>query len=140
MSDDKPVRGSCLCGAVRFQIQLPAVWFQYCHCSRCRKKTGSAHSSHLLIRPEQIAWLAGEDLVGRFELPEAKSYSSCWCTRCGSALPWTTQNGRWVVVPAGPLDDDPGITPQQNVHVASGAPWYRHVSDLPAYDENPPRG
>lgn len=36
------VRGSCLCGDVRFEVRMPAAWFQCCHCSRCRKKTGSA--------------------------------------------------------------------------------------------------
>ncbi len=133
------VRGSCLCGQVRFEVGMPASWFQYCHCSRCRKKTGSAHSSHLLVRPDQVTWTAGEDLVARFELPEAKSFSSCWCTRCGSALPWTTRNGRWVVVPAGALDDDPGIVPERSIYVGSAAPWYRPVPDLPSFEEVPPR-
>lgn len=140
MSDAKTVRGSCLCGAVRFEVRLPAVWFQYCHCSRCRKKTGSAHAANLLVAPDQITFNQGQELVGRFELPEATAFASCWCTRCGAVLPWTTRNGRWVVVPAGSLDDDPGITPQHSIHLASGAPWYRHVSDLPQYDEYPPRG
>jgi hypothetical protein len=137
MSD--AVHGSCLCGGVRFEVRMPAMWFQYCHCSRCRKKTGSAHSAHLLVKPEQVAWHAGADLVGRFELPDAKAYSSCWCTRCGSALPWTTRNGRWVVVPAGVLDDDPGIVPERSIYVGSAAPWYRHPAEIPSFEEVPPR-
>jgi len=133
------ITGSCLCGAVRFQLTPPYTWFQYCHCSRCRKRTGSAHTANILMSADQIEWLSGEELLGRYELPEAKSFSTCWCTRCGSALPWLTKNGRWVVVPAGSLDVDPGARPERNIYFDSRAPWYSHAAELPTFAEIPPR-
>jgi len=136
MSDE--IGGSCLCGAVRYRIRPPFSWFQYCYCSRCRKVSGSAHSSHLLLAIEQLSWTAGEEQLGRYELPGAKAFTTCFCRTCGSTLPWTTQNGRWVLVPAGTLDDDPGERPQRNIHWASRAPWYRVCSDLPAFESIPP--
>ena len=137
--EGQTVDGSCLCGAVRYRISPPFTWFQYCHCSRCRKNTGSAHNANILIKEDHLQWLAGEELRGRYQVPEAKSYSTCWCTLCGSALPWTTKNGEWVLVPAGGLDEDPGVRPERNIFVASKAPWYEHAAELPTFDTVPGR-
>ena len=135
--DDTTIAGSCLCGAVEYQLIAPFVWFQYCHCSRCRKRSGTAHAANILIRPGQLKWNSGEELLSRYELPEAKSFASCFCSRCGSPLPWVTKNGKWVIVPAGSLDEDPGCRPERSIHWASKAPWYCHVNDLPTFSELP---
>ena len=135
----RAVEGSCLCGQVRYRVRPPYTWFQYCQCSRCRKRTGSAHSANILIAAEQIEWLAGDDSLSSYQLPEANSYATCWCTNCGSALPWTTKNGKWVLVPAGGLDGDPGIRPERKIFVASGAPWCESAATLPAFDTIPAR-
>ena len=62
------ITGSCLCRAVRYRFEGPIHVFQYCHCSRCRKFTGSAYASNIILDPEQFTWLGGEESVGRFEL------------------------------------------------------------------------
>jgi hypothetical protein len=54
-----------------------------------------------------------------------------------SSLPWLTQCGKAVVVPAGALDDDPQIRPMQNIYCASRALWYREPAELPSHDELP---
>ena len=131
--------GSCLCGAVSYRFHGPEQVFQYCHCSRCRKFTGAAHSANLIVDPKNFEWLAGENFVGRYEHPEAKHFATCFCKRCGSSLPWLSQSGVSVVIPAGTLDDDPGIRPKHNIYYASRAPWREEVGALPQYDELPPR-
>jgi len=135
----QPIKGSCLCQAVKYQFHGPAYAFQYCHCSRCRKFTGSAHGSNIIIDPKNFEWLSGEDTVGRFEHPDAKHFATCFCRNCGSSLPWMSQSGISVVIPAGTLDQDPGIKPTQNIFWKSRAPWREEVSALPHYDELPPR-
>ena len=135
----KTTTGSCLCGGVHYRYQGPEYVFQYCHCSRCRKFTGSAHASNIIVKPDHFEWLDGEDQVGRFEHPDAKHYATCFCRRCGSSLPWMSQTGVSVVIPAGSLDHDPGIRPTQNIHWQDRAPWREEVGDLPQYDELPPR-
>ena len=137
MSDT--IRGSCLCGAVKYAFRGPEYAFQYCHCSRCRKATGSAHSAAILVRPENFEWTDGEDSVAYYPLPGARDYATGFCRRCGSSLPWKSQTGRSVVVPAGTLDDDPGIRPTQNIYWASRAPWHLDDGELPHHDELPPR-
>ena len=135
----KSVKGSCLCGGVSYQFHGPEYVFQYCHCSRCQKFTGSAHASNILVAPEQFEWLAGAELVGRFEHPQAKHFATCFCKRCGSSLPWKAQSGRVVVIPAGTLDEDPQIRPSQNIFWGSRAIWCESVEALPQHDELQPR-
>ncbi len=136
---DQPLTGSCLCQGVAYEVRGHLGIFQYCHCSRCRKFTGSAFSANLLVSPDDFGWLRGEALVGRYALPEAKHFATAFCTRCGSSLPWLAQTGRTVIVPAGTLDSDPLIRPTQRLYCASRALWYREPSELASYDEMPPR-
>ena len=133
------IKGSCLCGKVSYRFHGPEYAFQYCHCSRCRKFTGSAHSAHILVDPKNFEWLSGEDLVGRYEQPEAKHFATSFCKNCGSSLPWLAQSGRSVMITAGTLDDDPEIKPTQNIYWGSRPPWREAVEDLPLHDELPPR-
>ncbi len=66
------MKGSCVCGKVTYEITPPFKTFQYCHCSRCRKFTGSAQASNLFVPPSQFQWLQGNEHVGRYEHPDAK--------------------------------------------------------------------
>ena len=78
------VRGSCLCKAVQYEVELPFERFLYCHCSRCRKATGSPHAANGFVKPEAFRWLAGKELVKRYDLPEAKRFALQFCTHCGA--------------------------------------------------------
>jgi hypothetical protein len=133
------IAGACVCGAVTFTITPPFLAFQYCHCSRCRKASGSAHAANLFVRTAQLAWQSGESLVRRYDLPEAKYWSHCFCDTCGSAVPWLSRTGKAYIVPAGTLDDDPGMRPTRNIHFGSRAPWFVHASELETHDAEPPR-
>ncbi|MET0066962.1 MAG: GFA family protein [Candidatus Thiodiazotropha sp.] len=139
MADNQEVTGSCLFSAVGYAISGHQGVFQYCHCSRCRKTGGGAFSANLIVAPEQFRWLRGEASVGRYELASAKHFATGFCKVCGSSLPWLTQSGRAVVIPAGSLDEDPGIRPTQNVLFASRAIWHTDPACLPSYDALPRR-
>jgi len=129
--------GSCLCGKVQYEITGDPKVFQYCHCSRCRKFTGSVHAANIIVAPEQFKWLSGEDSVGRYEPGEAKHFATSFCKNCGSSLPWLGKSKKAVVVPAGTLDTDPEIKPIHNIFWESKAPWFTDVSVLVKYDELP---
>jgi hypothetical protein len=130
-------KGSCLCGEVAYEIAGNMGIFQYCHCSRCRKFTGTAFGANLFVAPDQFKWVRGEECVGTYALPNAKHFATAFCRKCGSSLPWKSQTGRVVIVPAGTLDGDPGITPSQNIFYASRACWFRNPDELPKHDELP---
>ena len=90
------ITGSCLCREVNYAVRGNLGIFQYCHCSRCRKFTGSAFGANLLVRPDDFSWTRGEALVGRYELPEAKYFATSFCKNCGSSLPWREP---WMKIP-----------------------------------------
>jgi len=129
--------GSCLCGEVHYEITGSLGVFQYCHCSRCRKFTGSAHAANIIVAPDQFKWLKGEELLGRFEVSNARHFATSFCKQCGSSLPWKAQSGKAVIIPAGTLDDDPDIRPYQNIFYDSKADWYENASELIKYEELP---
>ena len=126
--------GSCLCGAVVYEYDDPVARFCYCHCPRCRKATGSAHASNLFVEPRQFRWITGEEHVKRYDLPEAKSFATCFCMHCGSPLPHATRSGEKMVIPAGSLDDDPGIAPEYGIWWSARAPWYLAPSEVPEHE------
>ncbi len=131
------VQGGCLCGAVAYEITGNIGIFQYCHCSRCRKFTGSAFASNLFVSPEQFAWLRGQEQVGSYALPNTKYFATAFCKQCGSSLPWRPQAGKIIVVPAGTLEGHPGIEPDKNIFYASKACWFRNPGELAMFDGLP---
>lgn len=114
--------GSCLCGAVRFEIDGDFERFYLCHCRHCQKDTGSAHAANLFSSSARLIWQQGEQQVTTFQLP-ATRHSKSFCGRCGSALPGYQMEGRLLVVPAGSLDQAIDITVDAHVFTDSRAHW-----------------
>jgi len=131
------VKGSCLCRSVTFEIQGPPSAFRYCHCSRCRKATGSAHAANIFVPEGQFKWLSGETLINHFKVPDAKTYTVYFCTRCGSRVPHRNTERKEFLVPAGLLDGDPEARPQHSIFWDSKAPWFVETPTLPKFPERP---
>ena len=129
------LRGSCLCGAVRYEAAGEPRRFFHCHCSRCRKASGTGHASNLLIKPGAIKWSKGEDLIKAYKIPEAKRFTRCFCSVCGSAVPRYVKETDFIVIPAGSLDSDPTIHPQARIFWDSRASWSCGGDDLPVHSE-----
>ncbi|MEP3124049.1 MAG: GFA family protein [Nisaea sp.] len=81
--DKKPTTGQCLCGAVKFRISGEFESFFLCHCSRCRKDSGSAHSANLFSSTAKLIWVSGEAKIKTFRLPGSRHMKS-FCYDCGS--------------------------------------------------------
>ncbi len=132
------LEGSCLCGAVKYRVSGAVERFYHCHCSRCRKATGTGHASNLLVSPESsLTWLAGEELLSRYKVPEAKRFYNCFCSRCGGPVPRTVPELDAVLVPAGSLDSEPPVLPQGRIFQDSRAQWSCAGDGLPVYAEYP---
>ncbi len=128
-------RGSCLCGAVSFELdEEHAQVINNCHCSRCRKGSGAAFGSFLQIDLEHFHWLSGREHIRTFS--PVPGNPRPFCTLCGSRLPIVMEEYQHVAVPAGLLDDDPGIRPALHIWVGSKAPWFDICDDLPQFTED----
>lgn len=136
---DHDPEGTCLCGAVRYQLTGPILTFQYCHCSRCRKFTGSGHAANLFVRPNHLEWVTGEEQRGTYVLDAEPPFPTSFCKTCGSSLPSMSSTGKFWVVPAGTLTADPEVRPERNIFWESRAPWFVGTDTLPRHDELPPR-
>ena len=131
------VNGGCLCGRVRFRVSGPFDEFHLCHCSQCRRSTGSAHAANIFTRPDRIEWLAGEDMVTRYLPDQPGVISKAFCSHCGSLVPYTSlQSGR-LIIPAGSLESDPGIRPDDNIFWDDRADWYDAGLEAPRVAQDP---
>ncbi len=127
------VSGSCLCGGVAFEVELPFRRANMCHCSRCRKHSGGAGLVQGRVARERFVLVRGGDLVRTFRPEGGKA--KAFCSACGSSLfggDWP--DGEEVSVRFGALDGDPGIPPEYHTFVASAAAWDVLPDDgLPRY-------
>ncbi len=120
----KTLTGGCCCGEVAFSLQDNFSQFYFCHCEQCRKLTGSAHASNLFTSPDNIKWTKGEDNLVRYDHP-TRTFSKVFCKVCGSGLPFVTQSGRLLIVPAGSLNEEPTIDVKANIFCAEQPKWYK---------------
>ena len=132
------VSGSCLCGGVRFEVTLPFRRASHCHCSRCRKHSGTFGLTQGRVPRDRFRLIGGEELIRSFRPEGGKT--KAFCAVCGSSLfggDWP--QGDEVSIRFGALDDDPEIRPQYHTFVASRAPWDELPDDgLPRYAELKP--
>ncbi|HVN87614.1 MAG TPA: GFA family protein [Candidatus Binatia bacterium] len=133
--------GSCLCGGVKFAIDGRLTPLQYCHCTRCRKTSGSAFVAAVAAKMEALRWISGADLVEVYVAPLIDTpppYRVAFCRRCGSDLPLYDPERPFVVVPAGSLDSHPEITPLRHIFVGLKAPWFEIHDGLPRFEGHAP--
>lgn len=131
------LQGSCLCNTVQYEAMGDLLGFYHCHCSRCRKASGTGHASNILLKPGKLNWLEGEDKVSIYKVPEASRFASWFCSNCGSSLPRFSEEYNLAVVPAGTLDEDPDIEPQCRIFWDSKASWSCADNDLEVFSEYP---
>ena len=135
---EETLKGSCLCGKVRFEITTPLVAFRYCHCTRCRKATGAAHAANIVVPQSQLKWTGGEDRVKRFDLPGARRFAVSFCTECGTRMPHRIATTENYLVPAGTLDSGTAARPDQVIFWGSRADWFIETPALPRHQEYAP--
>jgi len=123
--------GSCLCGAVKFEVQGELDSFYLCHCHHCQKDTGSVHSANIFSASAKLNWLAGADAVTTYTLPGTR-HSKSFCKLCGSALP-NNQIANLLVIPAGCLDTEVSLSPTAHIFTSSQASWERELEEAPKY-------
>ena len=132
MSAPTVLHGGCLCGGVRFEVDPPLIRANHCHCSRCRKHSGTAVCTQTRVWKEQFRLLQGEALLRVYA---GGDYAvKVFCTECGSSLfggHWP--HGKQVSIRLGAFDDDPGIRPQFHTFVDDRAAWDEIRDGLPCF-------
>jgi len=127
--------GGCLCGAVRYEVDQDPVWAHSCHCSRCRRITGSAFAANLFVPLDSLRYTRGRDDLETYRPPEAERFITVFCRRCGSTLPFRNPARGLSGIPMGSLDDDPHFGLKAQIWVDSRAPWFEIDPSLPQHPE-----
>lgn len=130
-------KGSCLCGAVSYELSGEPKRFYHCHCQRCRKATGTGHASNIMVKTESFKWLSGVEKLKRYKVPEAERFYSHFCSDCGSAMPRDVPELGVMVIPAGSLDHEIEIKPEARIFWDSRSMWSCANDGINTYAEYP---
>jgi hypothetical protein len=123
--------GSCLCGAVRYTVADAFAYAANCHCSNCRRTTGSAFKPFAGIERDRLRITEGVENLMIFGEETA---NNTHCKTCGSLLFSVVREGAFAHVAMGTLLDDPTIRPNEHIFVGCKAPWFDITDDLPQYE------
>ena len=115
-------RGECNCGAVAFEIDAELSGVYVCHCSICRRSTGSSGIAVVIVDNGAFRWTRGKEQIATWKKPNA-DWETWFCRTCGSRLPGANDESR-MFVPAG-LISDGGDTLRviHHIWVGSKAGW-----------------
>jgi hypothetical protein len=128
----KKRRGSCLCGAVVFEVTGEIRGVGQCHCSQCRKVSGTNGNAVFLVSKADFAWISGETDTKKFSLPSGWSITRC--VTCGSPLP-DSYDGKNVWVIAGLMDDDLETDIKLHIFCGSRADWDLSSAEAREFEE-----
>ena len=130
----RTLSGSCLCGAVQYAVPDAFSYALICHCSQCRRVTGSAFKPFAGIARDQLRITKGAECVQLYGDPTTHD---AHCKVCGSLLYSQVRDGAYAHVTFGTLTDAPTIRPRAHIFVGSKAPWDVITDDLPQFQEFP---
>jgi hypothetical protein len=117
-----PVPGACNCGGVTFEVHGDMAGIFVCHCSICRRATGSNGIAVLIVANEDFCWTRGEELVRSWRKP-GHDWESWFCTECGARVPGSNDPER-MFIPAGSLGEAAdSFRVQHHIWVDSRAAW-----------------
>lgn len=132
-SNARMLRGECFCRAVRYSVADEFAYALNCHCSNCRRVTGSAFKPFAGIPRERFEVVSGADHLLIYGDDTAHD---AHCRSCGSLLYSVVREGTFVHVAMGTLLDEPSVRPSAHIFVGSKAPWYAITDSLPQYEEH----
>lgn len=128
-------KGSCLCGAVNFEVSRSHLSAVNCYCGMCRRAHGGPFSIHVAMRREQFRLLSGT--LQTFESSDQGRRE--FCPGCGAHVLVHGQTGDdSVAVPAGLFDGDTPIQVTSHIFVKDKVPWFEISDELPQYAGWPP--
>ena len=132
-SNARILAGECFCRAVGYAVADEFAYAMNCHCSGCRRATGSAFKPFAGIARDRLSVTRGED---KLTIYGDEANHDVHCARCGSLLYSVVRDGAFVHVAMGTLVDSPSIRPTAHIFVGSKAPWFAITDDLPQYQEH----
>ncbi|OIR18205.1 putative glutathione-dependent formaldehyde-activating enzyme [mine drainage metagenome] len=129
-------KGSCLCGAVEYEIAGPLGPVVYCHCSRCRKASGSAFNAMSPVSAADFRIVKGQECLRDYR--NSAGVNRVFCGMCGSPIIGKRDSAPEIVrVRIGTLDTPVNSQVSSHVFAGSKASWDEILDHAPQYEERP---
>lgn len=129
------MKGECLCGSVKFEIDEEIRNLYQCHCSLCRKATGAAANAATFVRGSSFCWISGESDIRSYK--KSSGFRNDFCSMCGSSVPNSLGDSGMVWIPAGLLDELVESRVSVHLNTASAAPWEQESAKCVRLDDGP---
>ncbi|HBX37286.1 MAG TPA: aldehyde-activating protein [Pseudohongiella sp.] len=129
------MKGSCLCGESRYEINALSGPIMHCHCMTCQKAHSAVFATTARVNRDDFRWLKGADDLGSFESTPGKR--RWFCRNCGSHLVAEWVDRPEVIVRVATLDEDPGVVPAAHIWTSHDRAWLATDGDIPAHAEKP---
>ncbi|WDE03068.1 GFA family protein [Thalassomonas viridans] len=116
-------KASCLCGAIKLQIDADPVKVSHCHCTMCQKQHGAAYATYARFRREDVDYLQGEDKLSVYNSSE--DVLRKFCSVCGSNIEWgcSERFPQWVAIALAAFDNEFALGDIKELHLASKVCW-----------------
>ena len=131
------IEGGCNCGSVRYRVTGAPLAVAVCHCSNCRRQSGSAFSVNVVVRADAM------ELTGRLSTYEDSDTESGapvlrqFCATCGSPIrSLSAASPKIAIVKAGTADNPGRFVPAMHVWTESALPWVDIPAALPQFPRN----
>lgn len=128
------LKGSCMCGAVKFTLSVAPTMMGTCHCSRCRKVGAS---TIVFVKREAFSLVSGADAITTYKAESPYKYNRCFCSRCGTSLGEVTSTSDSFPVSANCFDDELNLTNMFHEFVKEKPSWLTICGDGKQFAEHP---
>lgn len=128
------IKGSCCCGAVKFELSAEPSMMGTCHCSRCRK---AGASTIVFVKKDDLEWIEGKEHVALYQPAPPYKYGRCFCRICGTSLGEILSEDDSFPIAANALDAGFGLKNQFHEFVSEKPHWYDICDDAKQSDGHP---
>lgn len=130
------VEGGCLCGAVRYACEGEIGPAGYCHCTDCRRITGSAVNVSVRVPLKAFQLLSGSPKGFTKRADSGTELTRHFCGDCGAPLYTSSpRHPEAIYVKAGSLDDGSEVAPTSQAWTASAVAWARIPDGIASYEK-----
>ncbi len=116
------MKGSCLCGSVEFEIDGDEFNIYQCHCSLCKKQSGSTSNSSAIVDKDNLRFVKGADVITSWV--KDTGFRSDFCSKCGSPVPNPLRDLDLYWVPVGLLPVSAKVTVVAHLFVSTISSWH----------------
>jgi len=132
---DKKSKGKCLCGNVEFEVSGKLSSIYKCHCSLCRKATGTSSNAASIVDKDRVTWIKGRNVITEFE--QSSGFRSSFCSKCGAPVPNIIKATDKYWIPVGLLEETGDFKVAAELFVDSKVGWSQSSNEALKYSEMP---